>query len=81
MAADTLNSQPADKNRRVLVINDNRAIHDDFCKILSPAAATEAAVFGDSNDVVPQTQFEVDSAYQGQEGLALVEKARQAGRP
>ncbi len=83
-----MNKLLADKNRRVLVIDDNRSIHDDFRKILSPATptaaaldATEAAVFGDSNDVVPQTRFEVDSAYQGQEGLALVEKARQVGRP
>jgi hypothetical protein len=29
----------------------------------------------------PQTQFEVDSAYQGQEGVLMVKKALAAGRP
>jgi PAS domain S-box-containing protein len=79
---------PADKNRRVLVIDDNRAIHEDFRKILAPAIATaaaldttEAAVFGDRTDAVQQTQFEVDSAYQGQEGVLLVKQALEAGRP
>jgi two-component system cell cycle sensor histidine kinase/response regulator CckA len=77
-----------DKNRRVLVIDDNRSIHDDFRKILSPATATaaameaaEMAVFGQPVDAVQQTQFEVDSAYQGQEGVLLVKRAIEAGRP
>jgi CheY-like chemotaxis protein len=77
-----------DKNRRVLVIDDNRSIHDDFRKILSPAtataaaaAATERAVFFGAKDTVEQTQFEVDSAYQGQEGVLLAQKALQAGSP
>lgn len=83
-----MNNMPADKNQRVLVIDDNRAIHDDFRKILSPATATaaaldatEAAVFGSPTDAVQQTRFELDSAYQGQEGLRLVQKALAAGRP
>jgi CheY-like chemotaxis protein len=83
-----MNNQPANKNRRVLVIDDNRSIHDDFRKILSSATATaaalditEAAVFGRLTDVVEQTQFELDSAYQGQEGLLLVKQALAAGRP
>jgi len=83
-----MNSLPADKNRRVLVMDDNRSIHDDFRKILSPAPAaaaafdaTEAALLGHSTDAVRQTQFEVDSGYQGQEGVLLVKKALAAGRP
>jgi PAS domain S-box-containing protein len=79
---------PADKNRRVLVIDDNRAIHDDFRKILSPAPATaaaldavETAVLGPSTETVQETQFEVDPAYQGQEGVLLVKKALEAERP
>jgi signal transduction histidine kinase/DNA-binding response OmpR family regulator len=77
-----------DKNRRVLVIDDNRSIHDDFRKILSPAVATAVAleaatgaVFGGARETARQTQFEVDSAYQGQEGVLLVQKAFQAGLP
>jgi PAS domain S-box-containing protein len=83
-----VNNMPAEKNRRVLVIDDNRAIHDDFRKILSPVnsttaalEATETALFGRSTDVVQQTPFEVDSAYQGQEGVLLVKEALEAGRP
>jgi two-component system cell cycle sensor histidine kinase/response regulator CckA len=83
-----MNNQPVDKNWRVLVIDDNRAIHDDFRKILSsddPTAAaynaSEAAVFGDRVGAVPQARFEVDSAYQGQEGVLKVSKALAAGRP
>ncbi len=79
---------PSDRNRRVVVIDDNRAIQDDFRKILSPATttaaaldATEAAVFGGPTNAVRQTRFEVDSASQGQEGLLLVKKALEAGRP
>jgi two-component system, cell cycle sensor histidine kinase and response regulator CckA len=83
-----MDSMPIDKNRRVLVIDDNRSIHDDFRKILSPATAkaaaldaTEAAVFGHPTNSIQQAQFEVDSAYQGQEGAMLVKKALEEGRP
>ena len=66
-----MNNMPADKNRRVLVIDDNRAIHDDIRKILSPATApaaaldaTEKAMFGAPGETVQETQFKVDPAYQ-----------------
>jgi len=79
---------PDDKNRRVLVIDDNRSIHDDFRKILSPTTApvegldaAETALFGSPTHTIRQTQFEVDSAYQGQEGALLVKKAVEDGRP
>ncbi|MDB6017260.1 MAG: multi-sensor hybrid histidine kinase [Pedosphaera sp.] len=75
-------------NRRILVIDDNEYIHADFRKILcagkssnSQMEAAEAALFGDSAAPADPFQFEVDSAYQGNEGLALVEKAIKAGRP
>ncbi len=83
-----MRNMPDDKNRRVLVIDDNREIHDDFRKILSPAAArasaldaVEKAVLGAPVEMVQETQFEVDPAYQGQEGVLLVKKALEAGRP
>jgi CheY-like chemotaxis protein len=78
----------ANSNRRVLIIDDNRAIHDDFRKILSPPSATasaldvtEAALFGHALDASAQTGFELDSAYQGQEGVMLAAKAIEAERP
>jgi PAS domain S-box-containing protein len=77
-----------DKNRRVLIIDDNRDIHDDFRKILCPDTAkaagldaSEAALFGPPPDAAQETQFAVDSAYQGQEGVLLVQKALAAGLP
>src|SRR5438477_1898670 len=75
-------------NQRVLVVDDNRAIHDDFRKILEgllpvPNALTDAteALFGEHTKEVHLPNFEIDSAYQGQEGLALVQQALQEGRP
>ncbi len=73
-------------NRRILVIDDNEAIHQDFRKILNPEAqgaaslaASEAALFGEAP---PQRQgFELDSAYQGEEGLAMVVRALAESRP
>jgi len=76
------------KNRRILIIDDNRAIHDDFRKILSPgtvAAAAldmaEAELFGRPANAVQKIQYEIDSAYQGQEGVLRVRHALEAGRP
>ncbi|MDP3814517.1 EAL domain-containing protein [Pseudomonas sp.] len=73
-------------NRRILVIDDTPAIHQDFRKILDPGqdsqallAAAEAALFGDAPLVGPS--FELDSAYQGQEALTMVSSALAQGRP
>ena len=83
-----MNSLLANKNRRVLVIDDNPSIHDDFRKILCPDQATsvaldatEAAVFGNPEEVIRHAPFEVDSACQGQDGVILVQKALEEGRP
>jgi diguanylate cyclase (GGDEF)-like protein/PAS domain S-box-containing protein len=71
---------------RVLVIDDNEAIHQDFRKILdsigkgarqSPA---EIALFGRSRGT-DAPEFRLDSAYQGQQGLEMVQAARDAGDP
>jgi len=75
------------ENRRILLVDDMPAIHQDFRKILVPCAperaelsAVEAALFGDAPKV-QAAAFELDSAYQGQEALAKVQAALQAGRP
>jgi signal transduction histidine kinase len=75
-------------NRRVLVVDDNRAIHGDFRKVLGEAsheqsalAELEAVLFGQAPRRAPTEPFLIDSAYQGQEARALVEKARAEGRP
>jgi two-component system, sensor histidine kinase and response regulator len=76
------------KNHRILVIDDNRAIHDDFRKILVKASQLpndlsedEAALFGDTGAIFEWPKFEIDSAYQGQEGLSLIEESLLEGRP
>jgi PAS domain S-box-containing protein len=69
---------------RLLIVDDNRAIHSDFRKVLAPqgAAATrveaaEAALFGGGLDAAPSSRlcFEIDSAFQGQEALTLVQQS------
>src|SRR6266567_4903812 len=75
-------------NRRILVIDDNHAIHDDFRKILSSNSgsgkaldAAESALFGEPEAKVSAAEFSVDSAFQGQEGLERVQQALQEKRP
>lgn len=73
-------------NRRILIVDDTPSIHDDFRKILGiesedgqSLASTEETLFG-----TPQSDrqtFQLDSAYQGQEALELVERALAEGRP
>src|SRR5690242_17121717 len=74
--------------RRILVIDDNRSIHEDFRKILSTRPAdvsalddAEAELFGEPKAGSDSLHFEMDSAYQGQEGLSLVQQAMEEGRP
>src|ERR1700694_1091649 len=75
-------------NRRILVIDDNRAIHDDFRKIFEPGLASAqplaesgTALFGDATMSIPRPLFQVDFASQGTEGAALVERARAENEP
>ena len=83
-------------HKRILIIDDNRAIHGDFRKILCPQAgsqavaeldAAEAALFGDSPEAdapaLPDLQacFQLDSAFQGEDGVALALAAEKAGQP
>ena len=75
-------------NRRILVIDDNRAIHADFRKILGGrqeqdanlAQATEE-LFGADAGSGERPEFELTSAFQGQEGLAAAKQAVDSGRP
>ena len=87
-----MNSSPPETNRRILIIDDNPAIHGDFNKILCRSRSSnaalddaEASLFGEeptnSSKLEPTQAFEMDSAHQGKEGLALVEKALKEGRP
>ena len=71
-------------NRRILIVDDTASIHQDFRKILcaegEPSLENlEEALFGTPAKV--RQAFELDSAYQGQEALALVNKALAANAP
>src|SRR5579871_1658437 len=74
-------------NRRILVVDDNEAIHKDFRKIFGTSTPTgaaleaaEALLFGEQN-ASTGAGYEVDSAFQGKEGLEMVLKAVKEGRP
>ncbi len=77
------------ENRRILVIDDNLSIHDDFRKILESAGdeestlrEKEALLFGQTSPTVAAVEgFEVVTAAQGQEGLERIVTARREGRP
>jgi len=77
--------------RRILVIDDSEAIHQGFHEILCPEQSRgleemeqlEGALFGEpsSSESSSSPVFELDSAFQGEEGVAKVREALAAGRP
>jgi two-component system, sensor histidine kinase and response regulator len=81
-----MNINPS-QNHRILVIDDNRAIHEDFKKILGKKktpdnlAADEAALFGEEAPRMELPEFQIDSAFQGKEGLEMIEKSLAENRP
>lgn len=84
-----MNLAPETINRRILVVDDNPSIIDDFRKILGidpndsgALRHAEEALFGDSAAAeTARPVFQIDSAYQGQQGLALVEQAQKSHQP
>lgn len=75
------------ENSRILIIDDNPSIHEDFRKVLdahdenSKMDDLKGKIFDQITFKVPQIQYEIDSAYQGEEGLDLVKKALAEKRP
>jgi diguanylate cyclase (GGDEF)-like protein len=81
-------------NNRILIVDDNESIHNDFRKVLvheinedhADLDELEAELFGadENDDTVTVNQsvvYEVDSAFQGQEALKMVNKAEEEGKP
>lgn len=74
---------------RILLVDDNPAIHEEVRQLLAPVdratkelddAAT--ALFGNSTaPIAAVPNFDLDSAFQGEEALAKVVAANAAGRP
>jgi two-component system cell cycle sensor histidine kinase/response regulator CckA len=79
---------PRELRPRILVVDDNSAIHEDFQKILgirteaqSRLEDVEAALFGEGAGPQDRDGFRIDSAFQGKEALEKVQKALEEGDP
>ena len=82
-----------DETKRILVIDDNEAIHNDFQKIFNKFDDNSiveldelaAELFGDevSNDSsnMAQTRIKLNFASQGKEGFEMLKEAKQRGNP
>src|SRR4030081_3942521 len=77
-------------NRRILIIDDNEEIHGDFRKVIGDGgddavalAAAELALLGETHHSAAGVRegFDIDSAYQGREGVDRVRQALSEGRP
>jgi CheY-like chemotaxis protein len=73
--------------QRILVVDDNTAIHRDFRKILSGVERRpelddlEQDLFGTGPGVAPDRQYALAFAENGQQALELVRRAAQQGTP
>jgi CheY-like chemotaxis protein len=91
MIDTTLGTQnvPRERVRRILVVDDNAAIHETFRKILCPQRPNqsrlqelEASLFGTSDRTSsPSASFVVDAVSQGRDGYEAVRRMRRAGTP
>ena len=77
---------PNFKSNRILVIDDNRSSHPDIKKILSSEGidaqeSTRTALFGAAPGAPRARAFTIDSAHQGEQGLARVEAALAERQP
>jgi diguanylate cyclase len=76
-------------SHRILLIDDNASIHGDFRKVLgvdtgetqAVLKTLEADLFGEVRPPASRPNFEVDSAYQGKEGVEMVRAALENGQP
>ncbi|MCP4298045.1 MAG: hybrid sensor histidine kinase/response regulator [Proteobacteria bacterium] len=73
---------------RILIVDDEPEIHEDFKNILNPSKISsvqleqaEALLFGDTTEPDELSNFQIDSAFQGEEGYEFVKKAKNDGVP
>jgi diguanylate cyclase (GGDEF)-like protein/PAS domain S-box-containing protein len=75
------------ENHRILIIDDDVRIHEDFRKILGGKEGKteydemEARLFSDDLSSSTDITYELDSAYQGEEGYEKVIKSIEENRP
>jgi CheY-like chemotaxis protein len=74
-------------NRRILIVDDNPQIHEDFRKILSPdlphvgeIEQKETALFGRTNFEKSPLAYELDFAFSGEEAIEKSNSAMDAGK-
>ncbi len=75
--------------RRILLVDDQETIHEDYRKVLGPRPQPTAALDQAAADLfddglvktVVWEGFELDSALQGEEGFARVRRSLDEGRP
>lgn len=81
--------QKQSTERRILVIDDNASIHDDYRRVLCPVQnaadllAIENELFGAAGEsaVIEQPRFSIETALQGEQALAMVQAAIRQGKP
>jgi len=75
---------------RIIVIDDNPAIHDDFIKILTISnkaiqfSEFDKELFGENDPPHPKNalpEFDIDTASQGEEGVKKIKEALEEGNP
>jgi two-component system NtrC family sensor kinase len=82
----TVTSEVTSEVVRILIVDDSPSIHDDFREILASAGShdidpLERLIFGSAAPAPATRTFVIDSAYQGQQGVEMVERAVAAGMP
>src|SRR5271155_1484677 len=82
--------KPIPTTHRILVVDDNAAIHGDFRKVLgtdvedaaqAALAVLEADLFGETRTSAARPKFEITSAHQGEEAVEIARNALAEGRP
>lgn len=82
----------SDIELRIMVIDDNPAIHEDFIKVLATTKEQSTAfnvldkeLFGEENTLESEEsllpEFQIDTAEQGREGVEKIKQAFEAGKP
>jgi len=81
-------ASPEERNNRILVIDDNVSIHEDIRKVLGVnrqkndfMADAKAMLFDEESKESERIEFEIDSAYQGEDGYKKVLHSAAEGRP
>lgn len=75
---------------RILAVDDNESIHQDYRKVLAPQVVdtalleSESVLFGEApqkSSAAEKFQYEIDSAFQGEQGFEMVRAAIEQENP